>query len=182
MHAPVTACVSTCMHLCVCVCELFTAVQMTPHAPHCELETLKHTLPESNRFLLPQRSAESKPRTETTYYTHTPPHNVYHHQISQLPGGFTCYSFFKQLFFSLDSVPSAETTCCMIYFKTMSHNDSNFPAWWWSLFGSWFFSSTNLKPCQCESKTGLRPLISDPVLFIIKLYEQSQEGEGVREE
>lgn len=31
------------------------------------------------------------------------------------------------------------------------------------------------------SKTGLRPLISDPVLFIIKLYEQSQENVGASE-
>lgn len=32
------------------------------------------------------------------------------------------------------------------------------------------------------SKTGLRLLISDPVLVIIKLYEQSQENVGAREE
>ncbi len=109
VHTPITACVSAfkcvcacvraCVRACACVSvcvhavqdfELFIAVQMIPHAPHCELKTLKHTVPDSNRFLLPWRSAESKPSLKP-HITHSP-HNADHHQISQ-EGPDRAYNF-----------------------------------------------------------------------------------------
>lgn len=92
---------SVCIHLCFCMhasehayaplqdCELFFAVQMTPRAPHSELQMLKHTVRESNRVLLRRRSAESKPslKPHITHLPHTCTRSIRFSQPEWAPQG-----------------------------------------------------------------------------------------------